>query len=103
MKKTLTYILIIIILISGVYFILIKIQIRGYKEKGNIMIEKIYNYKKQNGSLPNSYNDIELDLEMGEGPYYKKLNDTVFIVYFNIGFDDSIIFNSSKKEWKVEM
>lgn len=51
----------------------------------------------------NSHDDLECDLEMGEGPYYKKLNDTVFIVYFNIGFDDSIIFNSREKKWEVNM
>ncbi|HBK70122.1 MAG TPA: hypothetical protein DDZ39_00435 [Flavobacteriaceae bacterium] len=103
MKKTLTYILIITILISGVYFVLIQLQLRGYKEKGNVLIEKVYNFNKENGSLPNSHDDLECDLEMGEGPYYKKLNDTVFIVYFNIGFDDSIIFNSREKKWEVNM
>jgi hypothetical protein len=52
MKKTLTYILIITILISGVYFVLIQLQLRGYKEKGNVLIEKVYNFNKENGSLP---------------------------------------------------
>ena len=48
----------------------------------------------------NSVSEVKTDIEMGEGPYYEKINDTTFIVFFNIGFDDKIIFNSNSKRWK---
>jgi hypothetical protein len=64
------------------------------------MIGKIYNFQKIENRLPNSTLEFSTDKEMGEGPYYEKLNDTVFVVYFNIGFDDKIIFNSLEKTWE---
>ncbi|RPD96681.1 hypothetical protein EGM88_09995 [Aureibaculum marinum] len=89
-----------LILIIAAYFFLRKSQLNDYKERGDIIVQKVKNYKFRNGNLPNSVIDINSDLEMGEGPYYEKLNDTVFIVYFNIGFDDMLLYNSSKNEWE---
>lgn len=100
MKKTIIYILITIIIISSFFFILRNYHLYSYQQKGNELIKEIYEYKKDNHKLPNSISDFKFYTEMGEGPYYEKLNDTTFIVYFNIGFDDQIIFNSNIKGWK---
>lgn len=100
MKKIIVYIIIITVFIIGLFLFLRNQELYSYKEKGNELIREIYNFKKVNHRLPNSISDIKADTEMGEGPYYEKLNDTTFIVYFNIGFDDKITFNSNKNEWK---
>ena len=95
-KKITLFILIFII----VFAVFKKQEFSNYKEKGSVVVEKIFNFKKLNSRLPNSISEFEINLEMGEGPYYEKLNDTTFIVFFNIGFDDKIIFNSNKKIWE---
>lgn len=64
------------------------------------MIKEIYEFKAINYRLPNTISELKAKIEMGQGPYYEKLNDTTFIVFFNIGFDDKIIFNSNEKKWK---
>lgn len=100
MKKILVYIVIIAVTIIGFFLLLKKQELYSYKERGNELIRKIHKFEKVNHKLPNSISDFEVDTEMGEGPYYEKLNDTIFIVYFNIGFDDKLIFDSNKNDWK---
>tara|TARA_R110001583_G_C5395752_1_gene385209 strand:- start:204 stop:506 length:303 start_codon:yes stop_codon:yes gene_type:complete len=100
MKKIIVYIIIITAIVVGLFLFLRKQELNSYKEKGNQLIIKIYEFEKVNHKLPNSISDFKVDSEMGEGPYYEKLNDTTFKVYFNIGFDDKITFNSNKKEWE---
>ena len=72
---------------------------KNYKKRGVILISKIEEYHKQKGQLPNSLSDIEIAEEMGDGPYYEKKDSQYYIVYFNIGFDNAIIYSSKTKEW----
>ena len=100
MKKYLIIIFTILIsIISLIYFFKIR-EFNNYKTVGNKIIEKVFLYKKINKELPNSISDFDSNKEMGEGPYYEKIDDTTFIVYFNIGFDDKIFYNSNDGEWK---
>ena len=88
-----------IIIFSAILFLKNK-EYHNYVEKGNKTVKKVYQYKKNHKKLPNIISDFSSEIEMGQGPYYEKLNDTLFNVYFNIGFDDKFIFNSYTKEWK---
>jgi uncharacterized protein YxeA len=101
MKKFYIYIIIIwIIIFSSILFFRNK-EYHNFVKKGNKMISKVYLYKKKHNKLPDSTSNFTVNSEMGQGPYYEKLNDTIFIVYYNIGLDhDQLIFNSSTKEWK---
>jgi len=99
-RKVVYFLIIIIIIIVSVFTFLKRQELSNYKEKGNKLVEMIYEFKKINFRLPNSVSEVKTDIEMGEGPYYEKINDTTFIVFFNIGFDDKIIFNSNSKRWK---
>jgi|ADGO01.1.fsa_nt_gi hypothetical protein len=45
---------------------------KNYKERGESLISKIEEYRKQKGELPNSLFDLGIAEEMGEGPYYEK-------------------------------
>ena len=100
MKKIVVYSIIIAVIIASFFIFLRKQELYSYKERGNELIRQIHEFERVNHKLPNSISDFKVNTEMGEGPYYAKLNDTTFIVYFNIGFDDKIIFNSNKSEWK---
>lgn len=75
---------------------------KNYKERGESLISKIEEYRKQKGELPNSLFDLGIAEEMGEGPYYEKKDSLHYIVYFNIGFDNTKIFYSKTKEWRDE-
>jgi len=78
----------------------------NYKEKARRLIIEIENYKKTHKILPNSIEDIKdtsLKKEMTIGPYYDKINDSLYEVYYNIGFDgDRFLYNSAKKKWEWE-
>ncbi|NRT14667.1 uncharacterized protein YxeA [Flavobacterium sp. 28A] len=100
MKKIIISILTILTIIISVYFFLKHEENNSYEQKGNKMVMQIYEFKKNHNKLPNSISDFKADTEMGEGPYYEKLDDSTFIVFFNIGFDDKIIFNSNYKKWE---
>lgn len=100
MKKIYIYLMIICVVIFSIFFFLRHKEQNNYIKKGNIIVNKVYQYKKEFKKLPNTISELTNILEMGEGPYYEKLNDSTFIVFYNIGFDDKFIYNSNKKEWQ---
>jgi hypothetical protein len=70
-------------------------------QKGQSMIERIEKYKRTNGNIPEVTEQFDpYNAELGQGPYYKKMSKEEYIVFFNIGFDDQLIYNSKIKEWK---
>ena len=102
MKKAIKFIIVILSLLILFILVLKQIELRDYKGKGDVMLEKISNYKKLNGELPNNSTDFFYSNEMGEGPYYEKINDSRFVVFFNIGFDNKLKFNSISEKWYYE-
>lgn len=97
----------IIILISIAFFIslLVIIALRNfesnsYKNRATVFIEQVEKFKTTNGVLPNTISECGLSEEMGDGPYYKKINDDFYMVYFNIGFDDAVVYYSDTKTWE---
>ena len=100
MKKIVIGIIVILIIVVTVVFCLRSIENRSYKKKGKWLIEKVENYKKQYGELPESAADLNVESEMGEGPYYEKLDNNRYTVYYNIGFDNTFAYYSDTGEWK---
>ena len=99
MQKTLKYSLISIIAILICVLILRFWENRNYKLKGGELIEKVEGFNKNKGRLPFSMEEFSDEDKMGEGPYYEKENDSVYNVYFSIGFDSSLMYSSSTKKW----
>ena len=58
MKKAIKFIIVIISLLILFILILKQIELRDYKGKGDVMLEKISNYKELNGELPNNSTDF---------------------------------------------
>jgi hypothetical protein len=75
---------------------------KKYEKQGIELISKIEEYRKQNNKLPNTVADLGLVEPMNQGPYYEKKDSLNYIVFFNIGFDNSKIYSSQTKEWKNE-
>lgn len=96
---TIKYIISLIVVVFILIFILRFNENRNYRLRGSELIEKVEKFKKINGILPSSIKEITNDKEMGEGPYYEKKSDSTYVVYFNIGFDDSLIYSSSNEKW----
>ena len=103
MKKLIIYTLSLILIILFTYTSFKYLERKKYEDLGNELINKIELYGTTNSKLPESVKDLNLDIEMGEGPYYKKLDNNTYEVYFNIGFDNSsIIYKSNSKNWKFK-
>jgi len=101
MKKIVISLIIGIVAIFGAIYVFNRLENSSYKSEGENFISKIEDYKKNKGKLPETINDLdESNKEMGEGPYYRKIDESTYNVYFNIGFDNQIIYDSKTKKWK---
>jgi hypothetical protein len=103
MKKLIIYTFSLILILFLAYTSFKYFERKKYEDLGNELINKIEKYSTTNGKLPESAKDLNLNIEMDEGPYYKKLDDNTYEVYFNIGLDNStIIYKSNSKNWKFK-
>ena len=67
---------------------------------GNEIVNKIENFKKAKGKLPETLSEIGIE-EKEEGPiYYKKESETKYILWFGTTLGESVSYNSDTKEWK---
>ena len=73
-----------------------------YRTQGEELITKIEGFLEKEGRLPDYINEIESNLQMSEGPYYDKKSDSTYVVYFNIGMDNSYVYSSLTDSWSHE-
>lgn len=74
----------------------------GRKKLGEEIYLKIIKYKNVNEYLPESLNEIGIE-EIMEGPiYYSKQSDSTFIIYYNGGLGESIIYEPETGKWKSD-
>jgi len=106
MKKGLIKVITIIVSILLIIVILmygLKIREKNnYLKRGYLLINKIETFKNKEKRLPNSVKELGNEEPMDEGPYYEKRDSTRYVVFFNIGFDETLIYYSDKKEWENE-
>ncbi len=100
MNKVVIRVLVVAVILSGVFVYFRNAENKTYKTKGNLLIEKVELYKSQNSRLPKSLEELNIEPEMGEGPYYEKIDSVKYIVYFNIGFDNTFTYFSDTETWK---
>ena len=106
MKKIIKIIFIILSIVVFAFIIVMyglhKKAEHDYQEKGTQLIAKIENFKQLEKRLPNTIEELGIEEPMNEGPYYEKKDSVKYVVFFNIGFDNTLIYYSDKKEWKDE-
>lgn len=102
MKKAIITILTLLTVTICIYWFFSSNEINNYRQKGENLIKIVESYKVENGKLPNTINDMEFNQEMGEGPYYEKIDINLYYIYFNIGFDNKYIYRPDVKLWKKE-
>ncbi len=74
----------------------------SYKRRGKELINKIEAFRNEHNRLPNAITELQLEEPMNDGPYYEKKDSINYIVFFNIGFDESKTYFSETKQWKDE-
>lgn len=74
-----------------------------YKKRGTYLIDKIETFRQSEHRLPNSFEELGLEEPMSVGPYYEKIDSVNYVVFFAIGFDETLIYYSDKKEWKEQL
>lgn len=72
---------------------------QDYEERGEYLIENVEQYRIRYGRLPESITALDEEPEMGQGPYYEKLDSATYAVYFCIGFDNTLTYHSNTQEW----
>ncbi|NCC99668.1 MAG: hypothetical protein EOL95_08230 [Bacteroidia bacterium] len=75
---------------------------KDYQKRGSLLIDKIETFRQLEKRLPNDVKELGLEEPMNDGPYYERKNSVTYVVFFNIGFDNTIIYYSNKKEWIYE-
>ncbi|MGG5577256.1 hypothetical protein ACPDHL_07945 [Myroides sp. C15-4] len=74
----------------------------SYKNQGEELVNKIEIFRSEHNRVPNTVEELGLVEPMNEGPYYEKKDSLSYIVYFNIGFDNTKTYSSETKKWKDE-
>jgi len=100
MKKLFISILALVLILIGAFIILRHSENRHYKNRGKQLILKVENYNKNYGEFPKSVDELNVEPQMGEGPYYEKVDSSKYIVYYNIGFDNTLTYYSDSQTWK---
>ena len=99
-KKVILGIFILVIICFTTIRLLGYLEYKSYKDKGAVLVEKVEEYKAKHNKLPKSEEDIDFTFEMGNGPFYEKIDSLRYIVYFSIGFDEYFTYSSETKEWE---
>ena len=69
---------------------------RGYERRGQVLIDKVEAFRQVEKRLPENVEELGLEEETNQGPYYEKMDSASYVVFFNIGFDDTKIYYSDK-------
>lgn len=89
-----------LILISFVCFISFACGNGEKIKKGNEIAAKVEKFRNEKGRLPNSLSEIGV-VETESGPiYYKKENETKYILWFGKELGESEVYDSQTKQWK---
>ncbi len=74
--------------------------IGGLIKQGNEVVEKIEDFRKISGRLPDSLKEIGV-YESEQGPiFYEKRGDSEYAIFFSIGFDEMKAYYSDSKKWE---
>jgi type II secretory pathway pseudopilin PulG len=96
MKKILIILILVgILVVSFFYFRNEKDQQMIFR--GNIIIQKIEDFKRNKGYLPNSLNDIGInDNEL----FYNKWDSVHYMIWYGTTLGESVTYYSDSKKWE---
>ena len=69
-------------------------------EKGNEIVNKIENFRRENGKIPESLTELGIEVKE-EGPiYYRKESGSRYVVWLGRELGESVTYDSDIHEWK---
>lgn len=98
MKKILIILVVILAILAGIRYMQYRENII-YENEGQILIDKIERYRSIHKRLPNNMESLGEKETMSIGPYYEKVDNYTYKIYFCIGFDDYKVYNSKDNKW----
>ncbi len=101
-KKIILAVATVLVLGASMFFYFRHAENKKYEKQGLELVSKIEEYRQHNNRLPDNFSELGLIEPMGEGPYYEKKDSLNYIVFFNIGFDNTKTYYSQTKKWKDE-
>ncbi len=92
----------ILFLILFYFFYLKDYRYNRLIKEGNKIVVKISKYKRKEGKLPNSLNDLGIDIIDESDPElcYMKIDGNNFILSFSISIDETYFYYSDSKKWE---
>lgn len=98
--KNLIQKLLVFLLIAGGCLITVSCSSNEKITKGNEIVSKIENFRKEKNRLPNSLTEIGIE-ETESGPvYYRKESESKYILWFGKELGESVTYDSETKQWK---
>lgn len=73
-----------------------------YENKSRVLIGKIELYRSIHKRLPDSIESLGEEETMSDGPFYVKVNNSEYMIYFGIGFDNYKVYHSKNQQWSNE-
>lgn len=68
--------------------------------EGSEIINKVENFKKDKGRLPNSLSELGIEEKLDGPIYYNKRSDTKYVVWFGTSLGESVTYDSDSKKWE---
>jgi len=72
---------------------------RGQIRQGNHLIVQIESYRRTMGRLPSDLSDIGQSASESGPLYYKRCNDTKYILWFGTTLGESMTYDSQSRLW----
>lgn len=93
--------LVLIVLFSGFWFYYLKDERENrLTRKGNELVEKVEYFKRINGRLPKTLDEINVKMEEGlDELYYTPYNEN-YTISFSMSIDYNKTFYSDSKKWE---
>jgi hypothetical protein len=86
-----------------IYFLAVDYENKEYQERAFALIATVENHRVTHKVLPNNHEDLkDIPTIENDGPYYQKINDSIYEIFFTIGFDEAYVYNSAKKDWAYQ-
>tara|TARA_B110000967_G_C18854395_1_gene546349 strand:+ start:1522 stop:1833 length:312 start_codon:yes stop_codon:yes gene_type:complete len=99
-KRTISIIIFLLLFIVIIASSLVFFNESKMMKRGDLLIEKVEEFRYKNNRLPVSLNELEIE-ENIEGPlFYEKLDSTEnYLIWYGTILGESVTYDSSKKEW----
>ena len=88
-----------VIIIITTIMVMSYMENEKYERVGGELINKIELYRNTHHKLPDNLEETNYVEVMDIGPYYEKIDEHSYRVYFCLGFDNYKMYDSRNRSW----